>query len=103
VVGGSLTIIHDKNQMLSPVRSKSFPFFMASSSFPEYLQKNTPQEKNDCLEQCDLSDWGFKLSSNRYNCYYSALYLENYNRIMTLLFIEEIDEDENQDWEEPHF
>lgn len=98
-------IIEENNNMWTPVKSNSFPCFIPISNSPKYLQAtdyNNGNEIPDKLEECDLSDWNLKLNSKQYRCYYSTLNFESYCKKMTLLLLEEVEEEE-QEWDNPKF
>lgn len=97
-------IIEENNSMWTPIKSNSFPCFISISNFPKYLQTTNYSEAEipDKLEECDLSDWNLNLNSKRYRCYYSTLNFEPNFRKMTLLLLEETEEEE-QEWDDPKF
>lgn len=92
-------IIHDNSQMWTPIKSNSFNYFLRPTCFPKYLSTKDYRANGDAphkLTKCDLSDWDINLDSNTHHCWYSSLSFksDNYNRIMTILSIEEIDYDD---------
>lgn len=99
-------IIHKDNKMWMPIKSMSFPCFIQQLIFPKHLpilELNTKTQFSDTLEECDLLDWGLELDNKQYKCYYSSIHDTAHNRIMTLLEVEQIDEDDGDEWEDARF
>lgn len=99
-------IIHQNQKMWTPIKSKKFSAFIPNSLYPKTLSVIFVKKQNqlpDGFEECDPDEWGIESKANKYNCYYSSIYFEKCNQAMTLLQLEEIDEDEILEWEEPHF
>ena len=96
-------IIHEKDNMWAPVVSSGFPCFIPKTIFPRYLHFTKYEDSfPNQLESCDPADWGLPIKSSQYDCYYSSLFFESHARKMTLLSLEEIEE-EDDSWEEPLF
>lgn len=98
-------IIHDKDKMWTPTRSNSFPCFIPILIFPKNLHFITCDESNfpDELDECDLLDWNLNLNKKQYNCYYSTLNFQDYSKKMTLLFLEEREVEDEDEWEPAKF
>lgn len=96
-------LVHENNEVKYSIKSKSFPCYIPKKvALPNMLQTiiyNGETYLPNKLIKCDSSDWSLNLKKSQYKCSYSSISLENGKRIMTLLFIEEIEEE--ADWEEP--
>ncbi len=99
-------IIHKDNQMWTPIKSASFPCFIPKTVFPKNLfclSLNKDDQLDNKLEECDLFDWGLNLDNKQYKCYYSAIHDTVHNRIMTLWAVEQMDENDGDEWEDARF
>ncbi len=100
-------IIQYENDVWHPLKSASCNQFIDRNKFPDSLQKREIiEDKNfpSSWDECDANEW----VSNDKPCpaiKYSSIYYPEYKLTMTMLYLPEVDgwDEEEDEWEHPHF
>lgn len=100
-------IIHKDGDMWFPIKSRTFSSYVPTQPFPLHLARQpdggTATSFTDSVDECDLSDWGFPDRATG-KLFYSSIHNAEFDRTMTLLVHEEdIDDEDEEEFSEPHF
>ena len=100
-------IIHKDGNMWFPIKSRSFSSYVPLQPFPKYLERQpdggTTSALPDSVDECNFADWSFPDRVTG-RLYYSAIHNAEFHRTMTLLIHEdEIEDDDADEFSEPHF
>ncbi len=100
-------LIHKDGKMWVPIRSSSFDTFIDSSPFPSHLSTSPDKlggKYPEVLEECDTTDFISNPRNLPDSLYFSSIRNKEYDRVMTLIVAEETEpEDDEDEWEPPHF
>jgi len=97
-------IIHKNGEMWTPIKSSSFPIYINPFQFPtQLISKSDKGILPNSLDHGDVEDF-FYDSKFRGNLRYSSIMNDEFDRRMTLVHLDEFDEDDDEDeWDEPTF
>ncbi len=89
----------------SPIKSPSCKYFIPKNKFPYSLQKKEIiGDKNfpSSWDKCSASEW-LSNDNGYHEIKYSSICYPEHKLIMTILYLPEVDEWEEAEWESPHF
>ncbi len=100
-------IVHRDGDMWFPIKSRSFSAYLPLQAFPKYLERQPDSGMTSALpdnvDECSFSDWSFPDRATG-RLFYSAIHNAEFDRTMTLLIHEaEIDDEDDDEFSEPHF
>jgi Zn-dependent peptidase ImmA (M78 family) len=97
-------IIHKDKNMWTPIKSSSFPFYIESFQFNTSLNSHKDTDKlPDYLESANLDDFFYGANFNG-ELRFSSIYNREFDKRMTIIELsDELDEDDSDEWDEPHF
>jgi len=100
-------IVHDRDTMWNPIKSRKFSTYIPAQPFPSHLETqpygSAESSLTDNIDDCDFSDWALPDNAAG-KLLYSSIHNVDFNRTMTLLVHqEEVYDDETVHENDPCF